>query len=265
VAEQLRNPNRSLSIEDSWKLSRQRPVAVRGGTTGGRMPVLQPIVSVVLVSLCIAACGDRGWPDPGHGKPPPKPHKDAGASEASASDANTSDASASDAAEPRDSGADALSFPDCLPPCLRELWNKLDACLPVLDRCTIEPDPADAAEWATTTICAPEAGFRYENELVAREFTDTIVYDSVTCYRKTTTWGTGVGSMTRWFDATGTQVAYSVNFLSSGPPNPGIGVVCSSGGVNPNDIAYLLPKDCVIPTDRCQSKTPGRCPTNGDF
>jgi hypothetical protein len=218
------------------------------------MRALQPTVGVLLASLCIAACGDRGWPDPGHGKPPPKPHKDAGVSDARVTDA---------VSEVIDARSDAASFPECLPPCLRDIWKTLDACLPVLDACTTDHQPPDAGfpNPSSDTICAPEAGWRYESRVDFHSITETVVRNGVTCYHKVTGWGSGVPPASYWLDATGERLAYALRLGS----DSNVTVTCGPGVPSSGTPSYVWPSSCVIPTDRCRSKTPGRCPANGDL
>jgi hypothetical protein len=120
------------------------------------MRALQATIGALLASLCIAACGDRGWPDPGHGKPPPKPHKDAGASDARVMDA---------VSEVIDASPDAAAFPECLPPCLRDIWKTLEACLPVLDACTTDHPPPDAG-FPNPSRATERLGFRHPSRVV---------------------------------------------------------------------------------------------------
>jgi hypothetical protein len=70
-------------------------------------------------------------------------------------------------------------------------------------------------------------------------------------------WGIGLSPYTRYFDASGAQVAFG----QYDQQNAQFLVWCTASlppGVD--DPVYTLDASCPIPTDRCSQVTPGSCP-----
>ncbi|HEY6561697.1 MAG TPA: hypothetical protein VI072_30720 [Polyangiaceae bacterium] len=219
------------------------------------------MAAVLIAGHFSIACGPRNFPPPPH-EGPHHPKHDAGARDASLdAHADASDAaSAPDVADGSmpDDTSDAAAIPDCVPPCIRAA---LDPCLPSLDSCFSEREPADAA-WPqdyTDKVCAPASGFGSSLASSYHSLLRTITKDGATCYRDSLTWGLGATPTHLWFDATGARVAIGLA-VTENTTGGDYNVWCTAGTPTPDDVVYTLPSSCVLPTNRCQVTSSGDCP-----
>ena len=166
------------------------------------------------------------------------------------------DAGVSDAQSQTDAAPDAGPLAECLPPCLRQA---LTPCLPILNSCFSEREPADAAFPApySDKICAADSSWSHETAYAFHSIIQTIEQNGSACFSSNTQWGSGFGPFVRYFDSSGAQVAFGAG------ANNGSGdtiVFCTSGTPSPTDPGYTLGAACPLPTNRCQTTTAGSCP-----
>lgn len=207
------------------------------------------LLGIALAGVVVAACGHP--PHPTGGGPHPEPGDAATSDAPSQPDATgTADAGVADAAP------DAEPLPECLPPCLREA---LAPCLPALDTCYSEREPADAEFPAdySDLICAADSSWRHETAYAYHSVIRTITYNGATCFRESVQWGIGFGPFGRYYDSSGNQVAFGA---ASTDGSGEVAVFCTSGTPSQGDVGYTLTRECPLPTHRCQETTAGSCP-----
>ncbi|HEY6559871.1 MAG TPA: hypothetical protein VI072_21455 [Polyangiaceae bacterium] len=189
-------------------------------------------MGTAVAGVFVAACD---FPHPGNPHPP-------------------TDAGASDAQPPpdaADAAPDAAPLPECLPPCLREALSR---CLPALDSCFSEREPADAVfpYPYSDKICAAGSSWSLETANTYNSIIKTITQNGTACFRAEMTWGSGYGPWVRYFDSSGAVIAGGTSSTSGDGQ-----VYCTSGTP---DVSYPLTSDCPLPMHRCQATTPGNCP-----